>query len=246
MDAISSDGLSYAPVGCSRPGAETPRGLRARTQRIRLGDGREVWERACEAVAGWAIKKQLRFRIAPDDERVELGRDYDTRYGVGVARVREPVRVVWVADEPDRRGFGYGTRAGHPITGEECFLAERDAHGGVWLVVRTVSRVSRGRWLPLWPGIRIAQPYFQRSYARAAVRLVAGAGADAALRGVRGLRRGLVGEGSSSVDGIARLGYGMGAPRGPFEEPPVEPVELDRAALPWELRDDEGDTSSAL
>lgn len=246
MDAIRAEGLSYAPAGIARPDAEVPPGLRVRTQRVRLGDGGALWERAVRVVSGWAIKRQLRFDVDPADEQVVLGRDYDTRFGIGRLRILEPVRIVWIADEPDRRGFGYGTREGHPITGEECFLVERDAHGGVWLVVRTVSRISRGRWLLLWPGIRIAQPYFQRSYVRAAARLILET--DAALPGVRGLRRGLVGEGSSPVDGIARLGYGMSAPRGPFDEPPSEPVELDAAALPWELRDvdieREGDENS--
>lgn len=230
------DGLNYGRVGIAHPDAAPAPGFRSRTQRIRLGEGRALWERATRVVSGWAIKKELHFTIDPDDDVVELGRDYDTRFGAGRLRLLEPVRVVWIADEPDRRGFGYGTRARHPLTGEECFLVERDAHGGVWLVVRTVSRVSRGRWLPLWPGIRIAQPYFQRAYARAAARLILDP--DAALPGVRGLRRGLVGDGSGSVDGIARLGYGMGGPRGPFDEAPTEPVELDRAALPWELRED--------
>jgi uncharacterized protein (UPF0548 family) len=39
--------------------------------------------------------------------------------------VREPVRVVAVADLPDRRGFAYDTLPGHPVTGEEAFIAHR-------------------------------------------------------------------------------------------------------------------------
>ena len=161
--------LNYAPVGIARPGAMAPPGLRIREQRIRLGEGDDTWQRAVDVVSGWAIKKQLHFTIDPDDETVVLGRHYDTRFGFGRVRLLEPVRIVWTEEQDDLRGFGYGTRAGHPITGEECFLVERDAAGVVWLIVRTVSRVSRGRWILLWPGIRIMQPYFQRAYARAAV-----------------------------------------------------------------------------
>ena len=235
--------LNYAPVGIARPGADAPHGMRVREQRIRLGEGAAVWERAVAVVSGWAIKKQVRFVVTPDDERVVLGRDYDTRFGFGRLRLLEPVRIVWTEEQGDLRGFGYGTRTGHPITGEECFLAERDADGGVWLVVRTVSRISGGRWALLWPGIRIMQPYFQRWYARAAARLVTET--DEPLPGMRGFRRGLVGSGPSGVEGVAKLGYGMGAGRGPFDDPPAEPADLDPDALPWELRGDDADESSS-
>lgn len=235
MDDVSAEGLNYAPVGIARPDAATSTGMRVREQRIRLGEGDQLWQRAIAVVSGWAIKKQVRFTVSPDDDQVVLGRDYDTRFHFGLIRLLEPVRIVWTEEHGELRGFGYGTRTGHPITGEECFLVERDADGVVWLVVRSVSRVSRGRWIALWPGIRIMQPYFQRWYARAAVRLIVET--DEPLPGMRGFRRGLIGDGSSQIDGIARMGYGMSAPKGPFDEPPAEPVELDHTELPWELRD---------
>ena len=37
---------------------------------------------------------------------------------------RIPARVVYVVDEPARRGFAYGTLHGHPESGEEAFLVE--------------------------------------------------------------------------------------------------------------------------
>lgn len=234
METAPPEGLSYDAPGAARPGAPAPRGLRLREQRIGLGAGDAVWEHAVEAVSGWAIKRSIGFTISPDDAVVVAGRDYETRYGW--MRVREPVRVIWVADEPDRRGFGYGTRPGHPITGEECFLVERDADGTVWFVTRTVSRISGGRWLVLWPGIRMLQPYFQRAYARSAVRLVTEH--DEPLAGIRRMRRGMAGGGPSGVEGIAKLGYGMGPEPGPFDKPPAEPIELDPDETPWELREE--------
>jgi uncharacterized protein (UPF0548 family) len=33
--------------------------------------------------------------------------------------IRVPCRVVYVLDEPERRGFAYGTLPGHPESGEE-------------------------------------------------------------------------------------------------------------------------------
>jgi hypothetical protein len=40
------------------------------------------------------------------------------------------------------------------------------------------------------------------------------------------------------VEGIAKLGYGMGPEPGPFAKPPAEPVALAADQVPWELRDE--------
>ena len=41
-----------------------------------------------------------------------------------------PCVVVWVLERPDRIGFGYGTTAGHPFSGEESFTASVAAWHG--------------------------------------------------------------------------------------------------------------------
>ena len=234
MAAMAHSELSYQPVGIARPDAAAAPGFRVADRCVQLGAGEALWQRAGDLVAAWAVKQGAGFRIAPADEQVVEGRDYATRFGWGPIRLMEPVQVVWLVDEPDRRGFGYGTRPGHPLRGEECFLVERDSDGSVWFRTRTVSRVA-GSWWPLWLGVRLAQPIMQARYARSAARL---AGQADALPGMRGMRQALVGEGPERVDGIARFGYGLGGPKGPFDEPPAEPVELDADALPWELRDE--------
>ena len=45
---------------------------------------------------------------------------------VGLGPLRAPCRVVYVIDEPDRRGFAYGTLPGHPESGEELFAVRYD------------------------------------------------------------------------------------------------------------------------
>lgn len=64
---------------------------------------------------------------------------------------RIPARVVYVVDEPRRRGFAYGTLPGHPERGEEAFVVERLADDSVWLVIRAFSR-------PAGPLVRIGSP----------------------------------------------------------------------------------------
>lgn len=77
-----------------------------------------------------------------------------------------PVRVVRVIDEPDRRGFLYGTLPGHPENGEELFVLERSPDG-VRMVVRAFSRPA-GLLLRLGgPVARRAQGLAARRYVRA-------------------------------------------------------------------------------
>ena len=53
-----------------------------------------------------------------------------------------PCRVVWVVDEPDRRGFGYGTLPGHPESGEESFVVSLRPDGQVVYELRAFSRLA--------------------------------------------------------------------------------------------------------
>lgn len=78
-----------------------------------------------------------------------------------------PVRVVYVIEEGTRIGFGYGTLAGHPVSGEESFVVERLADDSVWLTVRSFSRPSSWRYWLVWPFVRLQQRRFTRRYLRA-------------------------------------------------------------------------------
>ena len=85
----------------------------------------------------------------------------------GPFRFRAPVRVVYVIDEENQKGFAYGTLPGHPLSGEEAFFVEIHDDDSVWIVIRTFSRVARGfnRIFPLVP--RIIQRVLYTRYSRA-------------------------------------------------------------------------------
>jgi uncharacterized protein (UPF0548 family) len=85
----------------------------------------------------------------------------------GPLRVGSPVRVVYVVDLPDRKGFAYGTLPGHPESGEEAWMLERSDDGSVWLTIRAFSRPSAARWWVVYPVLRFAQAMFTRRYERA-------------------------------------------------------------------------------
>jgi len=81
-------------------------------------------------------------------------------------RTRAPVRVVYVIDEPNRRGFAYGTLKGHPERGEEAFVIERTGDGSVWLTIAAFSRPSTWYWHVLFIPLRAAQAVYTRRYLR--------------------------------------------------------------------------------
>jgi uncharacterized protein (UPF0548 family) len=104
------------------------------------------------------------------DTGAQLVRPGDTAVlllGVGILSARIPIRVVYVIDEPTRRGFAYGTLPGHPESGEEAFIVELRDDDSVWLTIRAFSRPAAA-WLWLgYPILRLLQAIFTSRYEHA-------------------------------------------------------------------------------
>jgi uncharacterized protein (UPF0548 family) len=126
--------LTYAEVGASLA-PEHPAGYAHLDVRRRVG-GADRFDALAEHVLAWGLQRGAGLRVP--SEPVTLDADVVLRLGP----VRIPVRVVRLVEEDGRRGFAYGTLAGHPERGEEAFLAERDADG-TWVRVRAFSRPAR-------------------------------------------------------------------------------------------------------
>ena len=62
---------------------------------------------------------------------------------LGPLRTWAACRVVYVVDEPSRKGFAYGTLPGHPECGEESFIVSIDEGGSVRFDVTAFSRNAR-------------------------------------------------------------------------------------------------------
>ncbi|MEP6842831.1 MAG: DUF1990 domain-containing protein [Pseudolysinimonas sp.] len=80
---------------------------------------------------------------------------------------RIPARVVYVIDEPNRKGFAYGTLPGHPERGEESFFVERRPDESVWLIIRAFSRPASAIVWAGYPLVRLLQAIFTERYRRA-------------------------------------------------------------------------------
>lgn len=83
--------------------------------------------------------------------------------------VEAPVRVVYVIDEPTRKGFAYGTLAGHPESGEESWVIDQTDDGSVWLTIRVFSRPSNWKWGLVAPLLRQQQKKYTQRYLRVLV-----------------------------------------------------------------------------
>lgn len=113
---------------------------------------------AAGAVVTFAMHRATGARVFASADRAAPGVSVRIRLLV----LNAPCQVVWVADEPDRAGFAYGTLPGHPECGEESFLVERGADGRLEFVVTAFSRP--GSWYTRAAGPVV--PILQRGYAR--------------------------------------------------------------------------------
>ena len=86
--------------------------------------------------------------------------------GIGLG-IKFPVRVIYVVDEPRRRGFAYGTLRGHPEDGEESWLIEHRDDDSVWITIRAFSRPANRWWWCVYPALRVMQEFYTRRYLRA-------------------------------------------------------------------------------
>jgi uncharacterized protein (UPF0548 family) len=167
--------LTYDVVGATRPEQvrwTPPTCHRAYEASARLGVGDACWAAASAEVVAWGVKTRSGFTVTPPVPRgdsVVAGARSWIRAAAGPVVIREPAQVVAVVDEPDRRGFAYGTLAGHPISGEEAFVVHREPDGTVWLTLRSVSGPGRGAWRLAFPLVLVAQRVYRRRYLRALV-----------------------------------------------------------------------------
>jgi uncharacterized protein (UPF0548 family) len=160
VGAVSRTQVSEAVWGPTGPGH------RRYERRTVVGRGEADWSRASRAVLRWGVKTRSGFTVS-DDAPVRPGQRLDVRFRVGPVVVREPVEVVEVVRTPDRVGFAYRTRPGHPVDGEEAFIVTRDG-GAVSLTLRSLTRPSTDRlWAVAFPVLLVAQVLIRRRYRRA-------------------------------------------------------------------------------
>ena len=112
--------FTYPEVGATA--GPPPRGYHHLHASAVIGHGRPRFDEAAAAVMRWGMLRGAGLRVDATTEVAAVGSEVI----VGLGPVRAPCRVVYVIDEPNRRGFAYGTLPGHAETGEELFAVRYD------------------------------------------------------------------------------------------------------------------------
>jgi uncharacterized protein (UPF0548 family) len=112
--------LTYSEVGATA--GPLPAGYHHVLKSAVIGSGRSRFEDAADKGMRWGMLRGAGLRVEATTEVAAVGSEVIVHLGP----VRAPCRVVYVVDEPDRRGFAYGTLPGHAESGEELFIVRYD------------------------------------------------------------------------------------------------------------------------
>jgi uncharacterized protein (UPF0548 family) len=133
--------LTYDEVGATADGAVLPAGYHHVRLTARIGTGRVRFDRAAEQVMRYGMLRGAGVRVTAGSEVAEVGTAVLGTLGPFWA----PCRVVYVVDEPDCRGFAYGTLPGHAESGEERF-AVRFEPGSESVYAEVVAFSRHATW----------------------------------------------------------------------------------------------------
>ena len=135
MSELAALPLTYSEVGATA--GPLPDGYHHVHKSSVIGRGRRRFEDAAAAGMRWGMLRGAGLRVEATSEAAAVGSEVIVHLGP----VQAPCRVVYVVDEPDRRGFAYGTLPGHAESGEELFVVRYDpATEQVFAEVRAFSR----------------------------------------------------------------------------------------------------------
>jgi uncharacterized protein (UPF0548 family) len=131
--------LTYTEVGATA--GPLPAGYHHVQELAVIGRGRSRFEEAADKGMRWGMLRGAGLRVEATTEVAAVGSEVIVHLGP----VRAPCRVVYLVDEPDQRGFAYGTLTGHAESGEERFVVRYDpATDEVHAEVTAFSR--HGTW----------------------------------------------------------------------------------------------------
>jgi uncharacterized protein (UPF0548 family) len=162
LAALEELPLTYSQVGATAAG-ELPAGYGHLHMERQIGTGQQRFEQAADAVMHWGMQRGAGLRVQASSEVAQV----DTVVVVRMGFLPAPCRVVYVIDEPDIRGFAYGTLPGHPESGEERFAVRRDpTTSAVFAEVSAFSRPATWWSRAGGPLVSATQRVIARRYLR--------------------------------------------------------------------------------
>lgn len=126
-----------------------------------------AFDEAAARLMSWKIHESAGLRVFASSVPVEPDAVVEMFLGPRWLGIRAACRVVYVINEPDRVGFGYGTLPGHAETGEESFVVERRGDT-VRFVVRAFSNPATRLARIGGPAASAVQRFMTERYLRSA------------------------------------------------------------------------------
>jgi uncharacterized protein (UPF0548 family) len=164
LAALAELPLTYPEVGATASG-QLPAGYDHQAVSAQIGTGRERFEQAGDAVLHWGMQRGSGLKVQASSDTAVVSAIVVVRM-LGI--LSAPCRVVYVVDEPDVRGFAYGTLPGHPESGEERFAVRYDPNTDAVFAEVTAFSVPGTWWSKAGgPFVKAAQRIIARRYLRA-------------------------------------------------------------------------------
>jgi uncharacterized protein (UPF0548 family) len=174
ISSQTNSSFSYNEVGFSRNGA--PSGYMIDHNRIKLGEGEEVYSRAVSAIERWKMFDLGWVRLFWPYTPIEVGSTVAVLIGHLSFWSLNATRIVYLIDEdgPVRRfGFAYGTLLNHAERGEERFSVEwRRDDNSVWYDLFAFSKPNHLLAKAGYPLSRTLQKRFARDSKQAMFKAV--------------------------------------------------------------------------
>ena len=153
--------FTYSAMGATK--GTPPHGYIVDHNRIQLGRGILLYERAMSALAQWQQFELGWVTVVPKSVPLEVGATVAVKAHAFGTWSLNATRVVYVIKETERFGFAYGTLPDHVECGEERFIVEFNKDDeSVWYDILAFSK-------PQHPLVKVAYPLarmLQKRFAR--------------------------------------------------------------------------------
>jgi len=179
LDRCRDAAFSYPEVGATRAlaaGGDAPRGYAIDHNRVMLGRGASVFERATAALRRWEGFRLGWVELCYPDAPAEPGTNVGVLVNLLGVWSLNINRIVYTFDERAdglrRAGFAYGTLTEHAERGEERFTIElNEAEDRVYYDILAFSRPNQAFAKAGYPLARLLQRRFAKGSLRAMQRL---------------------------------------------------------------------------
>lgn len=139
LEKRKGESHSYPEVGGSKA-PEFPSGYDHDRNEVNIGQGRADFEAGAEALKHWKMFPASWTKVLPSPIEWEAGKEVAVMFRLFGLWWWNSCRIVYVIDEPNKKGFAYGTLDSHVEKGEEIFFIEMEPDGSVWYRVQAFSQ----------------------------------------------------------------------------------------------------------